>query len=63
MLRDGTVEPRLCMAAVLDASGKRGEARTILAEWLEQHPESGEARLELARLTSGDPAKELAQNK
>jgi hypothetical protein len=63
MLRDGTVEPRLFMAAVLEASGKRGEARTMLAEWLEVHPESGDARLELARLSSSDPAKELAQNR
>jgi hypothetical protein len=50
------------MAAVLEATGKRAEARTLLVEWLELHPESGNARLELARLSSADPAKELAQN-
>jgi len=54
LLRDGTVEPRLFMAEVLDGSGRRGEARTTLQEWLETHPDSADARAALARL-SGEP--------
>jgi serine/threonine-protein kinase len=55
MLRDGTVEPRLVLVAVHDASGHKAEARTVLMEWLESHPDSSDARLELARL-GGDGA-------
>ncbi len=52
-LHDGTVEPRLVMAEVLDASGRRTEATALLAEWLESHPDEDDARASLARL-SGD---------
>jgi hypothetical protein len=55
LLRDGTVEPRVFMAEVLDASGRHGEARTVLQEWLETHPDSADARAALAHL-SGEPA-------
>jgi predicted Zn-dependent protease len=51
-LHDGTVEPRLAQAEILDASGRRTEARTILQEWLESHPESSDARAALARLST-----------
>jgi serine/threonine protein kinase len=61
LLRDGTVEPRVFMAEVLDASGRRGEARSVLQEWLETHPDSADARAALAHL-SGEPApREIAR--
>jgi eukaryotic-like serine/threonine-protein kinase len=50
--RDATVEPRLVMAEVLDASGHRPDATALLTEWLESHPDAAEARAALARLTS-----------
>ena len=40
---DGTVEPRLVMADVLDASGRRPEATALLTEWLEAHPDAPDA--------------------
>jgi serine/threonine-protein kinase len=49
-LRDGTPEPRLFLATVLDASGRRNEARAVLEEWLQLHPESTDARRMHARL-------------
>jgi serine/threonine protein kinase len=52
-LHDGTVEPRLAMAEVLEASGRRPEATALLTEWLESHPDATEARAALSRL-SGD---------
>jgi hypothetical protein len=51
-LHDGTVEPRLVMADVLDASGRRGEATALLAEWLESHPDAADARASLERLSN-----------
>jgi hypothetical protein len=51
LLRDGTVEPRLVMAEVLEASGRRAEAQAVLAEWLQAHPDSSDARVELARVS------------
>jgi hypothetical protein len=53
--RDSTVEPRLVMAEVLDASGRRPEATALLTEWLQAHPDSpdaAEARATLTRLSS-----------
>jgi serine/threonine-protein kinase len=50
--RDGTVEPRLVMAEILDASGRRQEATALLTEWLQSHPDAQEARAALTRLTS-----------
>jgi serine/threonine-protein kinase len=52
-LHDGTVEPRLLMAQVLAASGKHADAVATLGEWLESHPDSTDARSELARLSHG----------
>lgn len=54
-LHDGTVEPRLFMAQVLAASGRRADAVATLNEWLELHPDSTDARSELARLSSAGP--------
>jgi eukaryotic-like serine/threonine-protein kinase len=50
--RDGSVEPRLVMADVLDASGRRPEATALLTEWLEAHPDAADARAALSRLSS-----------
>jgi hypothetical protein len=60
-LHDGTVEPRLLLADVLDASGRRGEARTAMQEWLESHPDSTDARAELARLSGEGAPREIAR--
>jgi serine/threonine-protein kinase len=51
-LRDGTVEPRLALAEIYEASGRRGDARAVLAEWLELHPDSADARAAFGRLSS-----------
>jgi hypothetical protein len=51
--RDSTVEPRLVMADVLDASGRPAEAVALLTEWLETHPDAADVRAALSRL-SGD---------
>jgi serine/threonine-protein kinase len=50
-LHDGTVEPRLVMADVLDASGRRPEAVALLSEWLESHPDATDAQASLTKLT------------
>ena len=49
-LHDGTAEPRLFLATVLDASGRKSDARVVLEEWLQLHPESADARAMHARL-------------
>ena len=51
-LRDGTVEPRLVMADILDASGRRPEAAALLTEWVQAHPDAADARAALSRLSS-----------
>lgn len=43
-LRDGSPEPRIFLATVLNASGKRADARAVLEEVLDLHPDSTEAR-------------------
>jgi serine/threonine protein kinase len=55
-LHDGTAEPRIFLAEVLDNVGRHSEARNVLDEWLEQHPDSLEARKALLRIT-GDRAR------
>jgi hypothetical protein len=50
-LHDGTAEPRIFLSEVLDNVGRHAEARNVLDEWLEQHPDSLEARKALLRLT------------
>jgi serine/threonine-protein kinase len=54
-LHDGTVEPRLLMAQILTASGHHADAVATLNEWLESHPDSTDARSELARLFGARP--------
>ena len=49
-VHDGSVEPRLFLAATLEASGRHREARAVLDEWLSNHPDSPEARRMLGRL-------------
>lgn len=56
-VHDNRGEPRFFLAAVLDASGRRREARATLEEWLSNHPSSVEARRMLRRLgTNPEPA-------
>ena len=43
-LKDRSPEPRLFLARVLDTMGRRGEARAVLQEVLELHPDLGDAR-------------------
>ena len=52
-MHDSSVEPRLVMAEVLDASSRRPEAAALLSDWLASHPDAADARAALARL-SGD---------
>ena len=49
-VHDGSAEPRLFLAATLEAAGRRREARAVLEEWLANHPESTDAKRALARL-------------
>jgi hypothetical protein len=60
-LHDGTVEPRLLEADVLDASGRRADARAVLQGWLELHPDALGARAELARLSGEGVTREIAR--
>lgn len=43
-LHDGSPEPRIFLATVLEGSGHRSDARAVLEEVLEIHPNSSEAR-------------------
>jgi serine/threonine-protein kinase len=49
-LRDGTSEPRIFLATVLDAGGRRNEAKAVLEEWLQLHPDAHDAKRMHARL-------------
>ncbi|AKV04818.1 Serine/threonine-protein kinase PknB [Labilithrix luteola] len=49
-VHDGSAEPRLFLAAALEAAGRRREARGALEEWLSNHPDSAEAKRMLSRL-------------
>jgi hypothetical protein len=60
-LHDGTVEPRLVMAEILEAGGRHTDARAVLLEWLEVHPDSGDARAALARLSGEGGPHEIAR--
>jgi len=50
-LRDDSSEPRVFLASVLEATGHHGDAKAILAQWLELHPDAGDVRKKQARLT------------
>jgi serine/threonine-protein kinase len=54
---DGSAEPRLFLAAALEASGRRREARSVLEDWVANHPESSDAKRMLQHLgASPEPA-------
>jgi serine/threonine-protein kinase len=61
VLHDGTAEPRMVMAEVLDASGRRAEATALLQEWIEGHPDAADVRAELVRIEGGGGAREVAR--
>jgi serine/threonine protein kinase len=50
ILHDSSPEPRITLASVLDASGRRSEARAVLEGVLETHPDSQAARRLHAKL-------------
>jgi serine/threonine-protein kinase len=55
--QDPGAEPRLFLAAALEAAGRRREARAVLDEWLSNHPDSAEAKKMRERLgVSPEPA-------
>ncbi|CAN5410605.1 hypothetical protein BH09MYX1_BH09MYX1_17000 [soil metagenome] len=56
LLHDASPEPKLFLASVLDASGKRTEAKAIVEEVLEVWPDSNDARKLHAKLGSPLPA-------
>jgi hypothetical protein len=60
VLHDGTAEPRMVMAEVLEASGRRPEATALLQEWIEGHPDAADVRAELVRIEGGGGAREVA---
>lgn len=56
-VHDGTAEPRLFLAAALEASGRKRDARAVLDEWLANHPDSADAKRMRERLgSSPEPA-------
>jgi serine/threonine protein kinase len=62
-LHDDSPEPRLMLATVLDAMGHRSDARAVLEELLQTHPESAEARHMHARLGAPLPPPETTARK
>ncbi len=54
-------EPRMTLASIYEAAGKHDEARAVLAEWLQQHPDAEDVRSELARLGDGAPGHSVAK--
>jgi hypothetical protein len=48
------------MSEILDAGGRRSDARAVLQEWLETHPDSVDARAALAHLSGEPGAHEIA---
>jgi len=63
ILHDSTPEPRVFLANVLDASGKHQEARAVLEEILETHPDSDAARRLHAKLGSPLAPPDTAQRR
>jgi hypothetical protein len=55
-LHDGTAEPRIFLSMSLDAVGRHAEARAVLDEWLQVHPDSADVRAALAKLDGAKPA-------
>jgi serine/threonine-protein kinase len=62
-LKDDGAEPRLFLANVLDATGHRGDAKAILEQWLDLHPDSPEAKHLQARLSASSPRAERVVHK
>jgi serine/threonine-protein kinase len=63
ILVESTPEPHILLAEIVDAMGHRGEARAVLAEVLESHPESTQARRLAARLGAPSSAPETSAQK
>jgi hypothetical protein len=63
-LHDGTSEPRIFLSMTLESSGRRSEAKAVLDEWLQVHPDAVDAKRALARLTGEHTTtkSELARN-
>ncbi|MFO0662563.1 MAG: protein kinase [Polyangiaceae bacterium] len=53
LARDGSAEPRIVLANVLERGGKRAEAKALLELYVKKHPQSSEAKRALARLGGG----------
>jgi hypothetical protein len=49
-VHDNSAEPRMFLAATLEAAGRKREARAVLEEWLANHPDSSDAKRMLNRL-------------
>ena len=62
-LKDDGVEPRLFLASVLEATGHRSEAKAILAQWIDLHPDSPEAKKVQAHLEQTSPRAERVMHK
>ena len=61
-LKDESAEPRLFLASVLDATGHRSDAKAILEQWLDLHPDSAEAKKVEARFgQSGSRAERVVR--
>jgi serine/threonine protein kinase len=60
ILHDSSPEPRIVLATVLDASGKRSEARAVLEGLLETHPDNDAARKLHAKLGAPLPPPDTA---
>jgi serine/threonine protein kinase len=60
ILIESTPEPHILLAEIMDAMGHRGEARAVLAEVLETHPDSVQARRLAARYGAPSSTPETA---
>jgi serine/threonine-protein kinase len=55
-VHENGAEPRLVLAAAFEAANRHHEARAVLEEWLQNHPDTPEARKMLQRIGGGEPA-------
>jgi len=63
ILIESTPEPHILLAEILDGMGHRGEARQVLAEVLESHPDSVQARRLASRYGNPSTAPETTAQK
>jgi serine/threonine-protein kinase len=63
ILVESTPEPHILLAEILEGLGHRAEARAVLAEVLDSHPESTQARRLAARYGNPSNAPETASQK